>query len=205
MKSFIDNFMSRSKGQRIGMIAGSIAFLIFIYWQYFFKSVSEELAKEKEKIENLQTQITTQNRLIRNLPRVKAEVKELDIALKKAKMELPDAREIPELLASVSDLATNAGLEVSLFKPRPENIREFYAEVPVAVAIRGSYHQVATFFDEVGQLDRIVNINGIGLGNPKVGDISIDLQADCIATTFRYLEEEERLRYEKAKGGKKRK
>ncbi len=199
MSAIVDQIMDRPVGQRIGMWVISVVALLGIYWMNFYSATSEELVAAKEEVEDLHTQISTQRRLISKLPQVKKEVRQLEVKLEQAKQELPDKREIPELLASISDLATDAGLEVALFKPKAENIREFYAEVPVAVSVHGSFHQVATFFDEVGQLDRIVNITNINLVEPKVNDSVIKLRADCVTTTFRYLEEHERKAREKAK------
>ena len=71
-------------------------------------------------------------------------------------------------------------------------MKDFYAEVPVSIAVDGTYHQVATFFDEVGHLSRIVNINQITMKEPVVGDAQVQVKVGCTATTFRYLDEAER-------------
>jgi len=60
---------------------------------------------------------------------------------------LPDTKEIPDLLSNISSLGREAGLDVVQFKQRPEKFEEFYAEVPVDILVRGTYHQVASFFD----------------------------------------------------------
>jgi len=125
--------------------------------------------------------------------------------LKSALQELPDNREIPDLLSSISSLARDAGLAVPLFKTEPESFREFYAEVPVSISVEGTYHQIATFFDEVGHLPRIVNINQIIIREPRVGDSQVSVKSECVATTFRYLEETERIQSADAEKGKRRK
>jgi type IV pilus assembly protein PilO len=165
---------------------------VALFWQYSYKGKSAELESLTTKVEELNSQIISEQRLARNLPQVRELVKELEVKLKIALTELPDEREIPDLLASISKLAKDAGLEVSLFQPKPENVREFYAEVPVAITVNGTYHQVATFFDEVGRLSRIVNINQIKVSSPVITEARISVRTDCTATTFRYLDESER-------------
>ena len=199
MNKFIENFMQRPKKQRIAL--GSTPFLVctLLFWQLFYKNQSIELSKITEKIESLQSEKFNQQKVAKDLPKFELAVKDLEARLKLAIKELPDQREIPNLLSSISDLAKDAGLEVSLFKPKPESYKDFYAEVPVAITVDGTYHQVATFFDDVGRLPRIVNISDIGIKEPKVtkGDNKVAIKAFCTATTFRYLDDEEREKLNK--------
>ena len=134
------------------------------------------------------------------------EVAVLDERLADAITRLPDQQEIPELLSSISTLGRDSGLDILVFRQRPEGYREFYAEVPVDMQVRGTYHQVASFFDEVGRLDRIVNVTNIEIGNPNVADDALVLEASSTVTTFRFLSEAERKRLieeKKIKEGKK--
>lgn len=205
MSSVIDNFLERPTSHKVGFWVLTIGFLGFLFWQYMYSAKLEERTELETSVEELNAKITHERRLARNLKRFREEVKDLDIKLKFALQELPDKREIPDLLSAISNLARDAGLEVSLFKPKPENLKEFYAEVPVDISVSGTFHQVATFFDEVGNLSRIVNIDAIAIKEPKVKPELIEIKADCVGTTFRYLDESERkLAKEKAKAGDKR-
>ena len=120
------------------------------------------------------------------------EIEELDRQLTNAITRLPDEQEIPELLSNISSLGRDAGLDILVFRQRPEGYQEFYAEVPVDMEVRGTYHQVASFFDEVARLDRIVNVSDIILTDPQVEDDSLLLNARSKVTTFRFLSEGER-------------
>ncbi|MBX7143745.1 MAG: type 4a pilus biogenesis protein PilO [Oligoflexia bacterium] len=194
MNPLLQNFMERPTSQKVAFWVGSILLLSFLFWQYFYSPQLSEQEKLASKIEDLQSKIGHERRLAANLSKFRKEVEELDVKLKFALQELPDEREIPDLLANISTLARDAGLEVNLFKPSPEVFREFYAEVPVKVAVTGSFHQVATFFDEVGRLPRIVNINQVSMVEPKIGEDRITIASECVATTFRYLDEAERIK-----------
>lgn len=198
MKEMVERFLERPTSHKVVFWVLSLLIVSFICWNYIYGSVHNQAVELQDKVDNLTGQINTERRIARNLPKVKEEVKDLDVKLKFALQELPDRKQIPELLSSISDLAKEAGLEVNLFKPGGENIRDFYAEVPVSIAVAGSYHQVATFFDEVGQLPRIVNITDIAMKDPDIGETRITVSSSCTATTFRYLDEDERKKVAEA-------
>ena len=164
----------------------------------FYAPKTLELSEITEKVEDLQVKIANEQRLNRNLKKYKKEVEELNLQLKRALLELPDKREIPDLLSSISGLARDAGLEVRLFRTNPEQLREFYAEVPVEIGLNGTFHQITSFFDEVAHLTRIVNIDQIQLSKPEVNSAEVKISAECVATTFRYLDEDERRAQEEA-------
>lgn len=203
MAAIIDSFLERPTSHKIIAWLALIGFLTFLFWQYLYSGMAEELTKLQERRETLETQVVNAQRLARNLDKIREEVRELDVKLNFAMQELPDKQEIPDLLSSVSDLATSSGLEVSLFKTRPENFKDFYAEVPVTVSVDGTFHEVATFFDEVGHLSRIVNIDQVSLKSPQQSDDGMLLKVDCTATAFRFLDESERMSH-KEKTSKKR-
>ena len=79
--------------------------------------------------------------------------------------------------------------------------------MPVDILVRGTYHQVAAFFDKVGHMARIVNVTNVNTKSPaKIEGEALDLDTACVAVTFRFLDEAERERIakqkEKEKGGK---
>jgi type IV pilus assembly protein PilO len=131
-------------------------------------------------------------------------LQQLDIALKRALAQLPEKGEIPDLLSNISAKAQQAGLDIVLFRPRAESFQDFYAEVPVDITVKGNFHNTVSFFDEVGRLDRLVNINNIGFKNPTVSGERIMLETTSVATAFRFLNDDERKKVaeDKAKAAK---
>ncbi len=112
-------------------------------------------------------------------------------ALKKALRELPNDREIPELLKRISSVARKVGLEIKKFQPLPEVVREYYAEVPVALEVAGSYHEVAMFFDRLSKLGRIVYVKNVEIKNPEEQGGKVFLDVVGTSVTFRFLSEDE--------------
>ena len=195
MNPYLLNVLELPKPHKIGIVAGLILLVAGFFWFVLISPSYEELDKAQKAIEGpngLHSQISQQRGVAANLDRYRAEVEKLDVELKKALTELPDKREIDVLLAQVSTLGRDSGLEVRVFKPRDEQKKDYYAEVPVEMEMFGSYHQLATFFDEVGHMDRIVNLGEFDMREPDVSDEAVYLKSKVVATTFRFLDENER-------------
>jgi len=112
--------------------------------------------------------------------------------------------------SSISAVARESGLEIQQFRQKAETYQDFYAEVPVEILVKGTYWQVEQFFKKVADLTRIVNVGDIGIKAPTlIENDPVQLQTSCAATTFRFLDEEERDRIKKERekkakeGGKK--
>jgi len=192
---------------KVAILVGSAGLIIFIYWMYFYGDLSEEVAKVEKSIEGtngLKVQIAQQEGIAQNLDQFREEVRRLDIELETALSELPDKKEIAALLSKISDKARDAGLDIKSFKPLGSTKKEFYAEVPVDMEVTGTYHQVATFFDEVGRLDRIVNVGSFEMFGPEVRETKVLLKTKVVATAFRFLEEKERAPKKKGERRKRR-
>jgi type IV pilus assembly protein PilO len=151
----------------------------------------KEYAALQTQVEELDRQIQENTRIANNLPRFKAEYEQLKKDLDAALTELPNQKEIPSLLTSISSVGRSAGLEFLLFRPKPEVPKDFYAEVPVDVAVSGTFYNVADFFVAVGKLPRIVNINNVSFSDIKSNGGRTTLKVNCLATTFRFLDKKE--------------
>jgi type IV pilus assembly protein PilO len=192
MHPVLESILSRPKSHKIAILVGTLALMTFVYWQYFYSPLAEEYKKAEEKVAELEKKIADEKRRVASLSKLKEAVRELEAKLKTVLQELPDNSGIDQLIDSISDKARDAGLEITLFNRKADILKDFYVEVPVAITVEGTYHQVATFFDEVSRLDRIVNINSIAIHNPKESPEQVTLTVDCIATAFRYMTQKER-------------
>jgi len=150
-----------------------------------------ELSDLQSKVDDLQRQIQENMRIANNLPRYKNEYEQLKKDLDNALTELPNQKEIPSLLTSISSVGKGAGLEFLLFRPKPEVPKDFYAEVPVDIAVSGTFYNVGDFFAAVANLPRIVNINNVSFADIKNSGGRTSLKVNCLATTFRFLDKKE--------------
>lgn len=151
----------------------------------------KQLDELKQQQVKLQAEVEEKTRIANNLPRLQKEFVDLNIELEKALTELPNSREIPSLLTSITATGKKSGLDFLVFKPRPEVKKDFYAEVPVDITISGSYFSVANFFAAVANLPRIVNIANVDFSEVKSVNNRMMTKVTCLATTFRFLGKEE--------------
>jgi len=161
-----------------------------IFYGLYQPKMTEHAALQT-KLEELQRQIQDNRRIANNLPRYKSEYEQLKKDLDSALTELPNQKEIPSLLTSISSLGKGAGLDFLLFRPKPEVPKDFYAEVPVDIAVSGTFYNVADFFVAVANLPRIVNINNVIFSDIKSSGGRTTLKVNCLATTFRFLDKKE--------------
>ena len=203
MNELIDRILLLTKAQKIGLLAGLILVIVGLDWTFFYSPLSIRIFDLEEQIKNARIEQIRKKNLTKDSAKLKEQLGELNLMLKKAVAQLPDRKEIPELLSSISGRAREAGLEILIFRPQAENLRDFYAEIPVDIVVRGGFHNVVTFFDEVGRLNRLVNIRNIEMRNPEVKGTKMSVQTSTQAITFRFLDEAERARIAAARAAKK--
>ena len=207
MNDLLERILELPPRQRVLLLVGGVALLFFLYAYFLYWPRSAMIEEKEQRRADMTLDRDRKKAMVANIERTRKEVAELDGDLRKAVAQLPDTKEIPDLLSSISSLGRESGLEIIQFRQRPEKFEEFYAEVPVDILVRGTYHQVAAFFDKVGRMARIVNVSNVNTKSPsKIESDSIELDTSCIAITFRFLDEAERERIakqkEKEKGGK---
>jgi type IV pilus assembly protein PilO len=151
----------------------------------------EELTKLKAKVVEVLKRLDEDRSIAADLPRFKKEYEKLTLDLQQALTELPNQKEIPTLLTSITGAGKSAGLDFLIFRPRAEEPKDFYAAVPVDITVSGSYYQIANFFTGVSNLSRIVNITNLAFADIRSSGSKTLMRVNCLATTFRFLETKE--------------
>jgi type IV pilus assembly protein PilO len=195
-----------TKLQRILITVGVFVLLLggFSYLSYWPKN--QQIGELKKTLASEEKKLEVAKRNARQLNSWRAKMKSKEEQFKVVKQALPEKEEIPSLLASISQSGKDAGLEFELFQPKPEVERDFYSEIPVAINVTGSYHDVATFFDRVAVLSRIVNIGDIHVF-PKSGGVEgvAKLTMECTAVTYKFLDKPKKSKKSSSKKGRKKK
>ncbi len=207
MNQLLERIFELPPRQRVLLLVGSVGFLFLMYAYFIYWPRSSEIAEKEQRRDELRQDRDRKAALVANIEQTRAEVARLNGDLRAAIAQLPDTKEIPDLLSNISSLGRESGLEIIQFKQRPEQFEDFYAAVPVDILVRGSYNQVAMFFDKVSRMARIVNVTNVAIKNaPRPEGETVMLDTSCAAVTFRFLDEAERERIakqkEKEKGGK---
>jgi len=173
---------------RILICAGAFILLVGGFFYFMYLPNIQEIDKLKTKKASLQKKLDTVQEKAAQLAEYREKMKKAEEDFMIAKAVLPETREIPSLLESVSQSGQDAGLQELLFQPQSEAKKDFYAEIPVQIKVSGSYHNVASFFDNVSRLYRIVNIRDIEM---KSGKSDTVLDTSCTAVTYKFIETEE--------------
>lgn len=194
MRELLDRILDLPRPQRIALLIGMVLALLALDYFLIYEPRSGEIKRLSEEIENKRRDRDKKKLETSGLAGLREEQRRLEGMVKEAMAQLPDRKEIPDLLSGISSKAREAGLEIMVFRPRAENLQDFYAEVPVDIVVKGSFHNLGIFFDEVGRMNRLINISNITLRNPKLDGDRIELEASALATAFRFLDEGERAR-----------
>jgi type IV pilus assembly protein PilO len=160
-----------------------------VWFLYLPKHI--ELDGLKAELTKLQDDINKKTQIANNLPKLQIEYDQLNQELAQALTELPNSKEIPSLLTSITTLGKSAGLDFLTFRPKVEVPKDFYADVPVDIIVSGSYFSVANFFAAVANLPRIVNITNVAFSDIKSVNNRMMTKVTCLATTFRFLDKKE--------------
>jgi type IV pilus assembly protein PilO len=170
------------------MLAIILAAIVGLYVYLFYLPALAEIQKKKVDMGKLETELRELRTVAENMRRFQAESAKLRAAVELALAQLPTSKEIPSLLANISNMGKESGLEFILFRPAPEVTQEFLVLIPVDIKVKGTYTDVAIFFDRVSKMPRIVNISGVSMEGAKEGFGRSEITTSCTATTFKFIE-----------------
>lgn len=196
MEKVIEQIAKAPLGLKLGVvaavIAGVTALNLFVV-SPFGPSVIElgkRTAKAEEAAKKLQNDITYKTGIANDLNRFRRERELLEQRLNEALAELPEQKKLEDILQQFEDRAQKAGLTIVAIEPKDQKAEGFYARLPIAMEVEGNFHEIATFFDSLGRLRRIVNVGEIALTAPKDVSGKMIVKGKFIATTFMFLDKE---------------
>jgi type IV pilus assembly protein PilO len=188
VEAFADKIAALTKVQRIAICIGAFVLLGGLFFYVFYLPKSGEIDELEQKYDELQVRLTKATAAAKNLKMYQKKYKEAQGKFRLVLRLLPDKKEIPSLLENISKSGRHSGLEFMLFKPSQEVSKGFYAEIPVEIKVTGGYHNLATFFDKVAKLSRVVTVSKVNIKGTKGPGT---LEASCVATTYRFIETSE--------------
>ena len=169
---------------RIGIFFGTILLLVVAFVYFLYLPRVEEITKTEEEIVQLEQKLTQARVRAKRREALEQEFAQVDAQFKEALKLLPDSKEIPSLLTTLSRLGAAASLDIRHVSQQQERPKDFYMEIPVSLEVSGPYHSVAVFFDKVGRMERIVNILNVSMRPAQAR--STTLVTTCDAVTYRF-------------------
>jgi type IV pilus assembly protein PilO len=159
---------------------------ILLFYFLFFQPNATKISSLKKQKDGLEKEIVSLRAQQNNLPKLQRELAETEKIFNEAAVLLPKEKEIPQLLKDISALGQEADLEFITFKPLPDVPKDFYAEIPISINVRGPYHNMGSFLDKVSKLGRIVTVSNINMTAPTRDKEEMLLNSDCTLVTYRF-------------------
>lgn len=166
----LDGLRSIPTGQKIALLGLLVAAILVGFYFYVVDPKNAELVTVQGQVAQLDTEIQTLTLKVKHLDELVAANKQLEIELAAKKERLPPEEEAVMLLKQVSDLGLRLGLDVRLWKPgvQAEDPSKLFIRMPINVEVAGGYHTAAIFFDRISKLSRIVTVQDVRIGAPRV-------------------------------------
>ena len=176
-------------GQKVGVVAGVVILLSAANWYFFIDPMQTQIRERQGTLRALEDELIQKQSIANNLAQFKHEKEILERRLAQALTELPNEANIDDLIRSLSEIGTKSGLTINSIEPQAEQRQSFYAAIPIVMSVTGNYHEIGVFLDSLSKLARIVNVTNIKMGQARVANEKLLINATYIATTFRFVPE----------------
>ncbi|MEW5881081.1 MAG: type 4a pilus biogenesis protein PilO [Pseudomonadota bacterium] len=164
-------------------------------WFLLWSKQVDDLERLRQAESQLKEQYKSKLQQAINLEELRKQKEQVSQYVLTLEKQLPSKAEMDALLSDINQAGIGRGLQFELFRPGQTNLKEYYAELPIAVKVSGRYHDLGAFTSDIANLPRIVTLNNLVIQTGKDGTLSLD----ATAKTFRYLDEEELAAQRKAR------
>jgi type IV pilus assembly protein PilO len=170
------------------LLFGVLAGMTVYGFEYFYAADARvKLQGKEQELSQVRERVQRGQMIAAQLPQFQAKVADLETRLEVLKTQLPEQRDVGEMLRRVQTLATQSNLVVKTFRPQALKQKELHTEWPMLLEFDGTYHDLGLFFDRVSKVPRIINISDIGIHaqDPKTqAEQGKTVSAQVIATAF---------------------
>jgi type IV pilus assembly protein PilO len=184
---------------RYGLFVAMAALIVVALWFVWLSGADDELQTERNKEVKLREEYTTKLVKAINLDTLLKQREQVLQYVTQLEKQLPSKAEMDQLLSDINQAGVGRSLQFELFRPGQVAVKDYYAELPIAIKVTGRYHDMGAFASDIANLSRIVTLNNLTITPVK----DAALVMDATAKTFRYLDPEEIAAQRKATGGKK--
>jgi type IV pilus assembly protein PilO len=189
MEQFLERINKAPNSLKFGGLAGLVVLATLGCYFWLIQGVEDTIANTVAQQRAEDSKLAEKKEIADNLNERRREMDQLEQKLQDALTELPEKKDIDELLAQLNDVGKKAGLEIAKVTPGSEAKDAFYSRIPIAMAVNGNYHEIAIFLQEIANMRRIVNVNNIKMSIAGMKGDKVLLSSEFLATTFRFQEQ----------------
>jgi type IV pilus assembly protein PilO len=175
--------------------AVTVAVLV-LGWFLVLQGAHEELDAERNKEPALKKDYRAKLGQAVNLSELRKQKLQVEEYVTQLEKQLPGKAEMDALLSDINQAGLGRGLQFELFRPGQVVVKDYYAELPIAIKVSGRYHDLGSFAADIANLSRIVTLHNLSIGT--VRDSAGLLVMDATARTYRYLDANEVQEIKKA-------
>jgi len=190
MDKHLDRIVKAPPAVKFGGLAAAVVLLTAANFFWVIQPMEEEMEAQRAEQRRLDMDLAEKSEIAQNLNERRREMDVLEQKLAEALTELPENKDVEELLAQLNDIGKKSGLEIARVEPGPETVGggDFFARIPIRMSVAGNYHEIAMFLQEVANMRRIVNVNNIQLNSARTRNEKVILSSSFMATTFRFVQ-----------------
>jgi len=167
-------------------------------WFALLSDATDELQAERDREPALQKDYVSKLGQAVNLGELRKQKLQVQEYVTQLEKQLPGKAEMDALLSDINQAGLGRGLQFELFRPGQVEVKDFYAELPIAIKVSGKYNDMGAFAADVANLSRIVTLHNLSITPPSARDTSGNLSMEAIARTYRYLDAAEVAAQQKA-------
>jgi type IV pilus assembly protein PilO len=175
--------------------------MVLLGWFLLLSSAHDELEAERAKEPNLKQDYRAKLAQAVNLGELRKQKLQVEEYVTQLEKQLPGKAEMDALLSDINQAGLGRGLQFELFRPGQVVVKDYYAELPIAIRVSGRYHDLGAFAADIANLSRIVTLHNLSLSSPR--DATGFLTMEATARTYRYLDSSELDDIRKGKSGAK--
>jgi type IV pilus assembly protein PilO len=173
--------------------------IVAALWFVWLTGEDDILIQEQDKEVKLRIEYQAKLTKAVNLDALKKQREQVLQYVTQLEKQLPSKAEMDALLSDINQAGLGRSLQFDVFRPGQVAVRDYYAELPIAIRVTGKYHDIGAFASDIANLSRIVTLNNLSIAPRADGALVLD----STAKTFRYLDKDEITAQSKAKGAKK--
>jgi len=181
-----EKYIPIAKNKKILIFSILIVIPIIISYLILLQPAQDKISALEKQVQTSTEDLNKVRRAARELPKHEQDFLKAKEIFELTSVLLPKSQEIPDLLRNISDLGRQSGLDFLSFIPGVETPKDFYAEIPLDIKIRGPYHNLGLFLDKISKLERIVTVNNIKTEKVDLEGNEILLTSSCRLLTYRF-------------------
>ncbi len=162
--------------------------VVVIAWFGVLVGASDQLDAERAREPQLKQDYRAKLAQAVNLSELRKQKQQVQEYVTQLEKQLPGKAEMDALLSDINQAGIGRGLQFELFRPGQVELKDYYAELPIAIKVSGRYHDIGSFAADVANLSRIVTLHNLVIGAQAKDAGGGNLSMEATARTYRYLD-----------------